>query len=264
MKNILVPIGSSENAKNTLQYAVDFAQTINANVFAFRAFRKIGKAGRIINVDTILERENKAALKAVINAIDVKNVTVKMIASKASVLESILAIDKELGLDLIVVGPRSNSNKEELFLGKTTGSIVKKTNIPTLIVPEGFAFKPFKNCLVAVKSCNVKNDSILHPITFIQTKFNTVLKLLLVKTPSSDIDTSKMNATLKNLITKKIETENATIFQGVLEHLHEHNPDLLCVFRRERGFFTKLWEQNTVKKVDFNSRIPLLVLKGSL
>ena len=33
MKHILVPIGSTENAKNILQYAIDFATEINAKVF---------------------------------------------------------------------------------------------------------------------------------------------------------------------------------------------------------------------------------------
>ena len=58
-------------------------------------------------------------------------------------------------------------------------------------------------------------------------------------------------------------SENATLFQGVLEHLNENNPDMICVFKRKRGFFKKLWEQTSVKKVDFESRLPLLVLKGT-
>lgn len=51
MKHILVPIGTSKNATNTLQYAIDFATEFNAKVFVFRAFNIIGKAGTIINVD---------------------------------------------------------------------------------------------------------------------------------------------------------------------------------------------------------------------
>jgi hypothetical protein len=35
------------------------------------------------------------------------------------------AIDSELEIDLIILGPKSNSVKTELFLGSTSGSIVK-------------------------------------------------------------------------------------------------------------------------------------------
>jgi len=39
---------------------------------------------------------------------------------------------------------------------------------------------------------------------------------------------------------------------------------MVCVIRRKRGFFARLWEQNHIKKEDFESRIPLLILKGNL
>ena len=58
-------------------------------------------------------------------------------------------------------------------------------------------------------------------------------------------------------------TNNATTFQGVLEHFQSHNPDMLCVVRRKRGFFKKLWEKNSVMKRDFHTSKPLLVLRGT-
>ena len=50
MQNILVPIGFTENALNTLQYAIDFASEIKAKVFVFRAYSSQTKAGTIINI----------------------------------------------------------------------------------------------------------------------------------------------------------------------------------------------------------------------
>jgi hypothetical protein len=64
------------------------------------------------------------------------------------------------------------------------------------------------------------------------------------------------------MISKTTETENATTFQGVLRHFETYNPDMLCVVRRKRGFFTKKWENNTILKKDFSSSIPVLVLSG--
>ena len=89
-----------------------------------------------------------------------------------------------------------------------------------------------------------------------------LINLLQVKTPKLDAADLELNKTLESLIDKLIPTKNATVYQGVLEFLHEENPDMLCVIRRKRGFFKKLWENDRVKKVDFDSHIPLLVLKG--
>ena len=122
MKHILVPIGSTENASNTLQYAIDFAGKFDAKIFVFRAYNFQTKAGTIINIDSIIERETNLYMRSVVNSVDRKNIDVKLISAKGSVLDTIETIDNELGIDLIIVGPKSNSIKEEVFLGRTTCS----------------------------------------------------------------------------------------------------------------------------------------------
>ena len=74
MKNILVPVGSSDNALSHLQYAVDFAKVFNAKLFIVQVYNVYSKAGTIIKVDAILEREGKAYLNGLVSQIDTKNV----------------------------------------------------------------------------------------------------------------------------------------------------------------------------------------------
>lgn len=262
MKNILVPIGSTESAQNTLKYAIDFASEINAKVFVFRAYSAQSKAGTMINVDSIIERETNLYLRTMVKAIDTKKVDVKLIAAKGSVVDSVLAINDELGIDLIIVGAKSNSIKEEVFLGKTAGSLVKQTEISVLTVPETYEYKPVKNILTAFKSGNVNSKTALNSLRFIVDKFKPNVNLLLVKTPNYKEEDLTINDSLKKLQTTLTITENATTFQGVLEHFQTHNPDMLCVFRRKRGFFQKLWEKNTILKEEFHTSLPLLILKG--
>ena len=72
MKNILVPIGSSENSINTLQYAIDFANEVDANVFVLRAYNVQSKAGTMIDVDAILERESNLYMRSMINSCEIE------------------------------------------------------------------------------------------------------------------------------------------------------------------------------------------------
>ena len=262
MKNILVPIGSSENSINTLQYAIDFACEIDANVFVLRAYNVQPKAGTIINVDGILERESNLYMRSMINSVNRRGKEIQLISAKGNVLDSIDAIQKEIGIDLIVMGPKSNSIKEEVFLGSTTGSVLKKSNIPMFIIPESYVFKPFNSILTAFRTGTVNEKSALTPLKFIKNKFNPVINMLLVKTPNYMDEDLVLNPELESLKSSLTITENATTFQGVLEHFQSHQPDMLCVFRRKRGFFTKLWEKNTILKKEFHCNIPLLVLEG--
>ena len=262
MKNILVPIGSTEAAQNTLQYAIDFAADIEANVYVFRAYKAKSKAGTMINVDAIIERETNLYLRTMVNAVDTKNVEVKLISAKGSVVESVEAIDQELGIDLIIVNSKSNSIKEEVFLGSTAGSLVKKTDISVLAVPPGYKYEAIQNVLLAFKSGILKSKTALNPLQKIVKKFNPEVNLLLVKTAGYTEEDLVLSQDLIELQTTLTTTENATTFQGVLEHFKTHNPDMLCVFRRKRGFFTKLWEKNTILKEEFHTSKPLLILKG--
>ena len=198
MQHILVPIGFTESAQNTLQYAIDFAAEINAKVFVFRAYSAQSKAGTIINITGIIERETNLYLRTMVKSVDTKNVDVKLISAKGSVVDSVLAIDDDLGIDLIIVGAKSNSS----------------------------------------------------------------VNLLLVKTPDYAQEDLVLDQNLEQLKSTLTVTENATTFQGVLEHIKTHNPDMLCVFRRKRGFFKKLWEKNTVLKEEFFTTVPVLILKG--
>ena len=77
----------------------------------------------------------------------------------------------------------------------------------------------------------------LLPLYDFITKFKTTVNLLLVKTPEYKEEDLILDNALKTIQNTLTISENSTIFQGVLEHFRSNNPDLLCVFRRKRGFF---------------------------
>ena len=96
------------------------------------------KAGTIINVDSILERESKAFLNNLVSQIKTNGVEVITRTFKGDLIDTLELITKKSKIDLFLIEPRTNSVKEEVFLGKTSGRIIKHTEIPALIVPEGY------------------------------------------------------------------------------------------------------------------------------
>jgi len=176
------------------------------------------------------------------------------------IIDGLKSINKELGIDLIIIAPKSNDIQEELYLGNTSGRIIKQTEIPTLIVPKGTVFKPAKKILTAFGSGILKRSSILNPLIIIKNKFRSEVSLLLVKRPGYTEDDLKVNTALMDLSSQLTITENGTTYLGVTEYFQKEHPDMLCVFRRKRGFFKKLWEKNTIQKSEFFVKIPVLVL----
>ncbi len=263
MKNILVPIGDHENAVNTLQYAIDFAEQVEAKIYLVHIYSSSKVSGSFVNMDNLLQKDSKEILKSHVKNVHVKNVEIISSTLKGhSIIDTLKQLIKLINIDLIITSTKNDMADESIFIGKIAGNIIKDTEVPVLVIPTEAKFRPISKILMTIKSGSIKSLTTLDLLVKIQNTFKSTINLLQVTTPKLDASELALNEKLSSLINTLIPTNNATVFQGVLEFLHEENPDMICVIRRKRGFFKKLWQNDKVKKVDFESKIPLLVLKG--
>jgi nucleotide-binding universal stress UspA family protein len=262
MKNILVPVGSTENGVNNLKYAVNFAARSGATVYLINIYKEFSKAGGMTKVTKVAMEDNQAQLEEVLSRVDTEGVKVIAKPIKGNPYEGIARVSKQLNIDLIIVSPQSVEIKDEIYLGNTTGKLVKQTNIPMLIVPPDYVFRNIENILLALKRTSFEEDNILNPLSNLVKLFSAKLHVLKVITPDVANAEHTIDPILEDMMDSYRETENATIFQGLLEHFQSHQPDILCVLRRKRGFFQKLFEANVILKKDFHTTRPLLVLCG--
>jgi len=262
MKNILVPVGTIENGVNNLRYAVNFAAITGAKVYVINIYKEFSKVAGLTKVNELMMQDSAELLDQLLAEVDTKGVDVAARPVKGDPFEAISRISKSLQIDLVILSPQSMESKDEVYLGNVTGKIVKQTDIPLLIVPRGYLFRKMETVLLAFKRGYFEKDNVLEPLKEMAGMFQSKIHLLHVKTPDVAEDTTPIDNDLKSLGTTFTITENATIFQGVLEHFQSFNPDMLCVLRRKRGFFKKLWEKNSVLKKEFHTSKPLLILRG--
>ena len=263
MQNILVPVSPNENAVNTLQYAIDFASYLDANIFLVNIFSSTKISGSFVKIDDIFSRESNNFLSELIKSVDTKNVNISKVSFKSyDTFDSINDFCSLNAIDLIITSTKNDASSKNIFLGKVTGKMVKDLLTPVLIIPSTAGFRPVKKVLLAIKRGKIKSKNTLDILFKIKKNFNANINLIQVKTPKVDVSKLKLSTSLETMINKTTLTENATVFQGVLEFIRVEDPDMICVIRRKRGFFKKLWEDDKVKKIDFESKIPLLVLKG--
>lgn len=262
MKNILVPLGVSENAPHTLRYALDLAQQFQAQLYVMDAFSPRYSNTHILNAREAVNRNNAKRIKDLIASLGTASSEVQWVTYEGDLLQGIEALDDQVQLDLIVTGPMPNTQDTTIFLGPTAGRVVKKTQIPVLVVPEEAQYSTPKKVLFAFKRGRIKGERSLAPLKYLQDKFGFQLDLLLVKIPGQKRKEQQIDHEIIELSSQMTSSENATVYQGVLEHFHDVNPDMLVVFARKRGFFEKLIASDVVYKKDFFTKRPLLVLKN--
>lgn len=251
MKTFLVPISSLKEKKATLIYAIDFAKAVGAEM--------------IYGIQ-LTEIDEKDHLQEIIAHAKNQGIDINFRFFEGETLEYIKEFCEDFKVDLVVASARTPKTNEKLYLDDLSGSIVRKTEMPVLLIPEEYKFETINTVLTAIKSGIVKAEDATKPIETILLQLKAQMTLLQVKTPDYLPEDLMFDKDLAILTSKYYSTENATLFQGLLEYIHVVEPDLICVFRRKRGFFEKLWSEtlhdNGVNKSDFESRKPLLVLKG--
>jgi len=262
MQNLLVPLGTSAHAESTLAYAVAFAAHFESTIYVIDAYPVHSSMATLSNVSARIEEDNLKRIRALVAKTPYKKNLIKLVSSERDLIGTIKNLDKTIGLDLIIVAPLNNEINEEVFLGRIAGSMIKRTQIPVLVAPLEKPFKVPERLLLAFKTGEVKAMSTLTPLIHIQDKFSALLKLLLVKVPGFANRTHQLSDALMQRAEQLLYSENATVYQGVLEHFQANQPDLLVAFKRERGFFEKLWEPDLIYKKDFYCTVPLLVLKN--
>ena len=260
IKNILVPVGSSENAVTNLKFAVGLASMNGATIYLISLYKEFSKVAGLTKVNQLVIEDSESELQQVLDQVDTQNVEVIARSVKGDAFEGIDRLTKQLESDLIILSPQSIEINNEVYLGSVTGKIVKQTDTPVLIVPGDYLFRKIESILLAFKGGYCEREESLDPVLELARVFKARLNLLQVHTPdTADEPTDPKWLKIGDSFT---ETNNATIFQGVLEHFQSNNPDLLCVLRRKRGFFQKLWEKSAVMKKEFHTTKPLLILKA--
>ncbi|HKJ07208.1 MAG TPA: universal stress protein [Flavobacteriaceae bacterium] len=264
MKTILVPLSSHETGESVLQYAFDFAAEFSAEIVILKSFGIPTVTGSTPQIDAILTADIAEELNEILAKIQLHNVAYSLEFVKGRLVENCEEYLLENDVDLIISKPKKSKRDKDLFIGHLSGKMIKKLDCPMLLVPTNTVFKPFKTGLLAIRSGIIKKKNVLLPLVEIKNVFKTYIYLVQVKTPKIKEEDLIINANFLTVKNSLHITENETIFKGAQTYFEELKPDFLCVIKRKYGFFSKLWDTNTVKKTDFKSEIPVLVLKGSL
>ena len=264
MNTILFPTDFSNNALNAMDYAVELANAFESKLVMIHAVNIQSKAGtlpileRQMVEDAEKELENWIA-RAQLNLHDPEALMAKVV--KGDVLERLETIAKQFDNALIITSAKGQGDEEDKYLGKISGGLVKTTNVPILIVPKTYQFKPIKNIVFSVKHKKVASPDVVTPLIDIANKFNASLTILHVITPDFD-PTRGENLYLYDLPHKNFELEEKYIFDATKTFVKDHPIDLLVAIRRKRGFFKNILFNNGTKKKTFDSEVPFLVLQG--
>lgn len=266
MHKILVFTYFSENCYNTVKYAIDLGLDTGVPVRIIHYYKSPKSAGMLLSIDKRLQDDAAKEMSLLKDRL-MKDYSLEDLASIEAVMglgeinKSITKAMKKNKAELLIISAKEEYDSADLFLGSVSGTLIRQTNIPVMVIPSKAKYVPIRKVLLAVKNLKGTNKSMLRPLRKLLE--NSKADLYLLTFLKHKIKKSDINDSIKKL--KPVSVDNANgenIYSDTNEYLSDNPFDILAVVRKKKGFFNKFLQSTVMEKKKFKINFPLLVLEN--
>ncbi|MCO6496189.1 MAG: universal stress protein [Chitinophagaceae bacterium] len=271
MKKIIAAIDFSDASFNALSYAAYLANAFNSTLIVVHAYTDTNAiddmpVDEIFKSEFDLQKANYNFLVAQMEGV-VRKFTVKIkgIVKEGKTIPVLNKIAKEENASLLVLGMKGRGKSSSVF-GSTTTSMIGKTTLPMIIVPENASYQPYENIVIAVDFKETKPAYKFKVLNEIIKKYDPFLEVLNVQKKNSKLT--------PEMIAGKIATglqwekynhsfnivENDDVGEGINNFLKTHPADLVGMVARKHGLLEGLFTRSNTKKMSKQSSVPLLIM----
>ncbi|MDQ2720576.1 MAG: universal stress protein [Bacteroidota bacterium] len=271
MKNILVPIDFSNASFNAVSYAAFLANVFNTGLLLVHAYSNTSgidenPGAKAYDSSDKLEAANKKLLKTQIDGIARKfTVKIKGLVMKGSPVDIIGEVAQKNHSEIIVMGMKGKGESNSIF-GSTATSMIDKTSIPLLIIPQNAGYQNIETITLASDFYDEKLLSHFMLLEQLIAKFDSFIQILNVQKIDSKLTAEAIAAKMRiDLTWDKYNhsfniIEKNDIEEGINIFLKEHPSDILVMVARKHNFIEKVLGVSHTKTMTHQTKIPLLVL----
>ena len=281
MKRILVSTDFSPCAANALDFAVQSAKILKAEITLLHVFDVTG----YIYPDTVeadidyrqsMLDEVNDKLSVLKNKVKMEeDFTVSTTVYEGNVTEGILQTIEDLGSDFIILGTLGASGLKEKLIGSETATIIGKSKVPVLAIPGDYIWKKPEEILLATNY--FEEDPVILDFLFeFAYQFSANMNAV-VFTSNEDkaiviVEHTKRAFDYERMLREQYRVERFSVkellgdeFEDTLaEYVDQNKIDLLAMVTHKRSFLNRLFHPSVTKRMSYHTKIPLLVFPGSI
>lgn len=278
MKRILVPTDFSSTAEKAFRFAVEIAIRAKATIVLYHLYTPISSG--VIFTETAKETYNKQQelnllkrlrrLKKKVTS-NSDNVPVLTVVGRTPIINNILGFAEHNSIDFIVMGTQGASGLKKIIMGSVASRIIKKSDIPVLLVPEKFEWKMPHNIVFASDylQADIKAIPVIYSFAKIFKRGLILVHLFSASKTKNEIEEIRnefdnysysMQKTFNNYKLKfqLIESESINdTMQGLDNKL---TYDVLAMVRGDNKFYKKIFSKSFTQSMAFISTKPLLII----
>jgi len=272
MKNFLVPVDFSEASRNAARYAISLGEVLKAKII----FVNVVPIGLLIEDESLHSRiaaqaqlveSNKDFLSKDIIALSKNHsVSTEGYVAEGPVPEMILQMAHEHQSDLIIMGMKGKGKSSSIF-GSNTTAVIKKANYSVLVIPESASYESIDTICYATDLNDNKESKDISILLKIAEKYNSTIQILHVQKQEGEISDEefiqkmRVHSNFDGLQRSFHVVTDSDVINGINNYLESSPADVLAMTARKHSFLERLFGTVHTKKMSYETKIPLLVLK---
>jgi len=274
MKNVLIPVDFSDISINTIDYAEAFFKNIPVNFYLLGVY--VSSPSTLLSddynedflskMDDDVSKDLDQLTKKCNNKSDLKH-NYYALTMADSLVNSVKYVVNKKEINLIVSGTKGARGFKETFIGSNTLKMINSVeNCPILVVPNAYRFRGIHQIVFSTNYKRRFNIQELKGLIKIAVMHKSLIEVVQLTSEDFLNDIQKRNKLeLQGYFEdfefsiNKIDWEDSETIT-IQNHIQNKDSDLLALIKHKHNFFSRLTEENVIKKVSFYSLIPILIL----
>jgi nucleotide-binding universal stress UspA family protein len=274
MKRIIVPIDFSKQAACAVSTAANIARKSGAEIFLLHmldlpandtdisAHGDASSPAKAFYLQKIHEK-----IKEIMDSDSLKGVKVSEEVRFHKTFSGIIDYSKELNSDLIIMGSQGATGLKEMFIGSNTEKVVRNSDIPVLVVKDGFGEFNMSKFIFASSFKDEVKPSFERLLNFLK-KFNAEVHLLFVNTVHNFESTKKTSKRMREFISEFNMPKHTlniyndrSIEKGILNFSKEIKADVIALNTHQRSGLSSMFNESVSEDLVNHALRPVITFK---
>lgn len=275
MKRILVPVDFSKEAEAAARVAANIAKKTNSEIFLVHMLElpvstidpaemnTISSEPQIIYFMKLAHKKFETFKKLSF----FKGLRVIETVQFQHAFSGIIDESTKNNIDLIVMGSQGASGLQEMFIGSNTEKVVRKSNVPVLVIKKNVKNFDIKNILFA-SDFNKESKSTFHRVIDFANLFDAKINLLYVNTihnfNTSDNIEKRIAKFMGDFDFDNYKTNiynDISIEKGILSFGRKINADLIALNTHGRSGLSQLFNGSVGQELANHALRPVITFK---
>lgn len=286
IKRILVPIDFSSNSLTACLFAFALAKKLGAEIkllhvfndpFVDSGYNPTRASYQSFSKNVLHEIEDMAQknflafleeLELKLEKFELSEVKFHYNLRRGKPEYQIVSMAEQFNPYMIVIGAQGKGKMPNDIIGSVTTKVIENTEVPILAIPESWEYKDFTqlNMLYATDFQDA-DHSAFNKLLDITSPFNINFNCIHIESnenaPWKEMQMFKLESSLGKLYPdtaiKCHLIKNSNLLEGIQNFIDHEKIDIISFTSPKRSIFYKLVFPNNLKKMIYQSKIPLLI-----